>query len=283
VALTAIRAGAALAARRMSLALPLYLTSLLLGALPATLVAVGFTSSARGRSWGWPPDGGWANRLAEVAVAAESLPYLGGEPSARVGVALGSVLLAVLAAVLALAGQGLAYTFLSGGILVRLREREAPFWAACRRWYGPLLRLGILEIALLALVGLPGALLIGSLASPLGRMAELVAAIGWLSLIGGWLELARAWMVVREEPVATRAVGAALRAARNLNVLGVWLLLGASSSALIALQGSALAIEDPAGSLAATQALLLVGAWLKVLRLAVMVWLCEGLTWPVGP
>lgn len=272
-----------LAARRASLAVPLYLTTLLLGALPAALVAVGFTSGARGRSWGWPPDDGWANRLAEVAVAAESLPYLGAGPSARVGLALGLALLAVLAAGLALVGQGLAYTFLSGGILVRLREREAPFWVACRRWFGPLVRLWVVEIALLALVGLPGALLFASLASSLGPMAELVVAIGWLSLIGGWLELARAWMVVRAEPVATRAVGAALRAARSPRVLGVWLLLGASTSAMVVLQGSALASEDPAGSFGALQALLLVGAWLKIVRLATMVRLCERLTRTVGP
>jgi hypothetical protein len=77
-----------------------------------------------------------------------------------------------------------------------------------------------------------------------------------------------------------RATGLALRPTSLPRAIAVWLVLGLASAALLALQTVALVTIDPLPvwpGLLVAQLLALVGAWLKVARLAVALALDQAL------
>lgn len=192
--------------------------------------------------------------------------------------------------------NGLAYTLLAGGIVERLCDHAGgSFWTACRRWFWPMLRFGALAVVVvLVLGGVGGSLLVRV---PQDRAVSVVAlrlGLGacWISLVNGLLELGRAMLVVTSPSPTTLklaassgrrrgALAALARAARLVAhpprlvvALGVWLGLAAAAAAYgavaSALLGAASALV-PLATLVVQQLALLVGAWLKLLRLAVAV------------
>ena len=282
--LAAARQGIAAAVRQPLLALPLYLANLVLGLVPASVVALGLARLASDRPWaGVLLEPGWPNQAAELAAATGA--WLGGltdDPDGRLGAAVGAVGLAAALSGLALVLQGLLYNALAGGILERLRDGPGtPFWAGCRRWFWPFTRLGILGIILLGLLALGGGLVLEIVGAVLGPSEVVVVGLAWLSVVNGWLELARAGMVRRGDPGAARALGRATRLTlhpRHLPAaLATWLALGVVSFGVLALQSLSLAIFEPREqspwlavltAAIVSQGLLFIGAWLKVARLA---------------
>ena len=262
------------------LALLLYLPSLLLALGPASVTGLGLWVLAGDRPWPSALLGGdWANQAVELVGASAAPARLGGEASGGVGAAVGLAALTVPLGGIALLLQGLAYNFLAGGILERLRDgAHACFWGGCRRWFWPFLRLGMLGMALFGLLAMIGGLALG----PLGTDLAAILGASWLAVLAGWLELARAGMVARAERSAVRALGRATRAVfapRFLpHLLANWFALGLVGLALLAAQAWALGAFGPSqegdSALAwvvaavASQALYLAGAWLKVARLA---------------
>ena len=256
--LTVLRAGLTAAARQPLLALLLYLTSL----LPATLTAVLAGLAAGSQPWAVGLlAGDWLNLLVEIVAAVIA--------SGRFGeVALPFLLVALIGA-LALLAQALLYAVAAGGILERLRDSDGPpgsFWGDCRRWFWPSVRLGLLGMVPFAGLALGGLALLVLL----GPTLALPGGVACLAVLGGWLELARAGMVARGDP---RAVAALRRSARLMlqprwlvQVVPVWLILAALSWAVSVAQFSVGSASVPGTAVA--QAALLVGAWLKVARLA---------------
>ena len=276
---------AALARRRLALAL--YLPGALL-ALTSTAPLFGGLAaiSAAGLPLGGLVEGDYLNALVELVgpLAAErALPER--PPDGEPVEALAGLLLAPLLALATVPLHGLAYTFLSGGLLEALLGRGRPFWAACRHWFWPLLRLGLLGWLLsTGLLGLSLTLLPGLDPSRLDRpvlpLAGLLAALLYLN---GLLELARADLVARADRRAGRALARALalpgRPRLLLAALLLWLGLALLGAVFLAL-GGALLLAVPATALVAAfviqQALALLGAWLKLLRLAVAVELAQA-------
>ena len=270
--LTPLHRGLGAAGRQPLLAAPLYLLSLLLALGPT--IALGLLAGDRP----WLPTvlgPDWANQAVEL-VGATVAARPGGDPGGRLGVVAGPAL-AILLAGLALVLQGLGYSFLAGGILERLRGgSRVSFWAGCRRWFCPFVRLGLLGGPLFALLAL-GWLLASSV---FGADPAAILAGSGLLLLNGWLELARANMVARGERVAAGALG---RASRGLlrrrlpSCLAAWLVLGLAGLALLSVQAWALEALDPPPDQSPiglivpgviVQALLFAGGWLKVARLA---------------
>lgn len=287
------RASVAARPASLRLALPLYLSNLLPGLIPTWAVAVGFAQVAGDRPWGAALLGGdWLNQAAELAAGAVADAELGGVPSGRLAAAAAATSLAIFLGLVGLALQGLAYNFMAGGILERLRtdmrsavevDRGAPpplsFWAASRRWFWPFVRLGILGTTAFGLLVLVGVLVLSSLGSLFGPSVVLVTLGVWVACLNGWLELARAGMVARGDPGARRALGRAARLvldpAHLPRVLAVWAILGLLGAAVLLGQALGPTTFDPAGSTVALvlaavvgQLLQLIGAWLKVARLA---------------
>lgn len=275
-----------LAAASLRLALPLYLTNLVLALVPAGLLAGGLAAAAGTRPWVATLLGGdWANRLIELSVAMRS--PLGPAPDERFALAGVFGALGVLMLPAMLLAQGVAYAFLSGGILERLRATGAtgpmvvgpvPFWRGCRRWFGPFVALVLVgTLAFVVLVGV-AAVLTGLVQGAVGSVAAGVLGAILLSAINGWLELARADMVRQQYRSAPRAL---LRAARLIafprvfpRAVGVWTLAAVLSVALLALNAAAVRPTDTVTWVTVVQALVLgqavafLGAWLKVGRLA---------------
>lgn len=264
------------------LALALYLPSALLGALAALPVLVGSVSLAR--------LGGWASRVAQGDLATFALEVAGasaggGQTTAlppEVGLAAAGAGLGVLLALGGVLLQGLAYTFLAGGVLERLGAQAAPppFWRACRRWFWPMLRFGVLALAVfvLAAVLAGGAVALLPLGGVSGRLAGLLVAGVWLGLVNGTLETARAQMVVGGTPGARRALGRTLGRLGRPGFVGrallVWLALAAGGGLLWSLAAPAL-VAVPAtalvGAFFSQQVAALANAWLKLVRLSVAV------------
>ncbi len=295
--LAALRTGIVVAMRRPLLALPLYLANLLLGLAPMTVLMLGFAELAADRPWaGSLLAPGWPNQLAEIVVAIGAL--VGGsvtDPSGRLGGAVASAALVVGLGGLALLLQGLAYNVLAGGILERLRDGPvAPLWPACRRWFWPFTRLGVLGIVVLGLLALGGGLVLDLIGAVLGPSLGFVAGLAWLAVVNGWLELARAGMVSRGDPSASRALRRATRLAldrRGLPVaLVTWLSLALAGLGVAALQSLAVMAFELRErmpwlalltALTVAQFFLFVGAWLKVARLAVALALDAALDHPI--
>jgi hypothetical protein len=267
---------------RRRLALALYLPGALLALFSAGPVLAGLmTLATAGPTLEALVAGDYLNLLVELAgarAAAEALPDY--QPAVDPSGLLAGLAGALLLALIGLPLQGLAYCYLSGGVLQALLGRPGSFWGGCRRWFWPLLRLGVLGVLLYAALG---SLVLMLLPPPAARNIDralpplillLSAALGLNSL----LELARADLVAREDRRAVRALGRALallaQPGRLLSVLLLWALLALLGAAFWALSG-ALLLAVPTAALAATfllqQALALAGAWLKLLRLAVAV------------
>lgn len=255
----------------LRLAVPLYLATVLLGLLPTTVAMLGLVPLAGDRPWrGDLLSPGWMNVVAEMVMSAA---YTGEAPQLMLVMAA-----ALLVLPLALLGQVVTYTFLAGGILETLRAGPAvrpPFWAACRRWFWPFFRLSLLGGVLVAVAAMLGAVLAG-LARPLiGPDIAAVLQFVLQSIVLGWLELLRALMVAESE----RSVGAVLKrasrvAARPL-VLVLWLLIALPGAGLLLAALLPPAVDDPYAlpglvqALAFGQILAFIGAWTKVVRLAV--------------
>jgi hypothetical protein len=292
----------ALVGRTLRLALPLYLTTLLLGAVPTTVAMYGFWLLAGDRPWRGDllgPD--WLNLAAEVVLTA-----IRGGGSA--GTALIWLSLSLLLP-LALLAQVIAYSFLAGGILEALREPGAAtpgaasgttsgltsaslvsardaFLRACRRWFWPNFRLSLLGASLFLATLLLGAVLAALVDGVVGPNVAFVLQFALQAVVWGWIEAARAAMVAEGK----RSVGAALWrglrvAARPLSLVA-WLLLALPSSGLLlaAIMSPAPADAASLGGLLTAllygQGVALLGAWTRVVRLAVALRLVAGVRVP---
>jgi len=299
--------------RTLRLALPLYLTTLLLGAIPTTVAMYGLWLLAGDRPWRGDLLGpGWLNLAVEVLLTA-----VRGGGSA--GTALIWLALSLLLP-LALLAQVVAYSFLAGGILEALRgdalrgplagealrrdasrtpmpgaagtgagvlsgsptAARAAFLRACRRWFWPSFRLSLLgaSIFLTALVaGSVVAALVGGLVGP-----NVAFALQFImqALVWGWIEATRAVMVADGQRSVGTALWRGLRVAARPLSLVAWLLLALPSSALLLA-----AIMPPAPSDAASvgglltvllygQGVAFLGAWTRVVRLTVALRLVAG-------
>lgn len=276
--------------RRWPLALALYVPGAALAfasAVPIFFAAVALES---GGPWvAEIAEGGLANVLLEVAAAGSSRGALGEPPAAAFEAAGAGAVAGLAGAPVAVLLQGLAYTFVSGGVLARLvGGREAPFLPVCRRWFWPMLRFGAL--ALLVLVVLAGLGLAAIAVSPGGGASvvalKALAAVAWVGCVDGLLETARADMVARDDPSALgalgRAFGLVVRTPLLAQAVLLWLALAALGGVLSSVAVVALAGVPALALLAAAlvqQGLALLGAWLKLIRLAVAV---ELSAWPAA-
>jgi hypothetical protein len=284
--------GIADALRTPRLAAPLYLANVLAAMVPASLGLALFGRLAGERPWASELIGPeWGDQVVEVAAAtvAEGRLAGGAERVLPTMLAAGGPSIGLVFPLLALAAvlQGLAYAFFSGGVLERLAHgAEARFWAGCRRWFWPFVRLGLLGMVVLAGLLVGGLLVVSGLAPLVGSGAALLAA-GWLAVVNGWLELARAGMVVQKDPRVAGALGRATRQALSVPVaaLGSWLGLGLIGAGLLTAQGmvgpaDGAADESDLGGLLAWlvvgQGLQFVGAWLKGVRLGAAVGLVRA-------
>ena len=253
------------------LSVPLYLSTLLLGLLPTSVAMLGLVPLAGDRPWRAELlSPGWLNVIAELMMSAA---YTREAPQ----VAL-LLVAALLVLPLALLGQVAAYSFLAGGILEALRagpEDRPPFWAACRRWFWPFLRLSLLGGTLAIFAGVLGAVL-SSVARPLiGPDISALLQFALQAVVLGWLELSRALMVQESDRSVGAAMGRAGRVAVRPLVLVVWLLLALPGAGLMVAALLPRAVDDPYAVSELVQALVLgqsvafLGAWTKVVRLAV--------------
>jgi hypothetical protein len=255
----------------MRLAVPLYLSTLVLGLIPTTVAMLGLVPLAGDRPWRVDLlSAGWMNVVAEMVMSAV---YARDAP--QIVLLLATVLLVLP---LVMLGQLVAYSFLAGGILEALRggpPARMSFWAACRRWFWPFLRLSLLGGVLVMMAGVLGAVL-SSLARPvIGPDISALLHYALQAIVLGWLELARAMMVTESD----RSVGAALRRASRVAfrplVLLVWLLIALPGAGLVAVALLPPAVEDSYAPVELVQALAFgqivafIGAWTKVVRLAV--------------
>ena len=284
------------AAVEWRLALALYLPTLLLALVAAAPIFVGSLALATlGRWAALLAQGDHLEVLLEAANALAATDALPGEapPTALATAGLGLVL-AIVLAFSAWLVQGLAYTFVAGGILDRLAarpprragpaERSNPrgesFWTACRRWFWPMIRFGLLAGVIWAALGGLGVAAIGLIGETTATTLPLkaLAALAWLGCCNGLLELGRAHLVLGSDRSAGRALGRALRAPVRprffLGAVLLWLILAAAGLAF-ARVAAGLAVAIPATSILVAfvvqQVAALIGAWLKLLRLALAV------------
>src|SRR4051812_3714708 len=151
--------------RTLRLAVPLYLSTLLLGLIPTAVAMIGLGALAGDRPWRGDLLGpGWMNLLVEMLM--EAIYSKGGPGISSI------VIASVLVFPLVMLAQVVVYSFLAGGILEALGpdpDRPRSFWTACRAWFWP--SLGIT---------LSGGAIFVVLSIVLG------AALGWLGrYIGG--------------------------------------------------------------------------------------------------
>ena len=264
----------------LRLAVPLYLANLALGLLPVGVVMLGLSALAGDRPWRADLLGaGWMNVVSEIVMTAYYARDLDGARFLR--------LAALVALPAAFLGQVAAYSFLAGGILDRLRsgDRAAPsFWTECRRWFGPFLRLTVLGGALVIAAAVLLWTVMSFVRPAVGQnlsailqhaVVSAIAQHALLSILLGWLELARASMVVGHQGSAARALWRAGRAMIRPKILAVWLLLSLPVVGLLLAAILAPPVGDPYAvpgllvALAYGQLLAFLGAWTKVVRLAV--------------
>lgn len=255
----------------LRLAVPLYLSTVLLGLVPAGLGMLGVAMLAGDRPWRADllrP--GWLNAVAEIVMTA----FYARDPT---GISL-LIVAGLVVFPVAFVGQIAAYSFLAGGILETLRAPDGaptPFWAACRRWFWPFLRLSVLGGVLAVAVVVLGAV-ISALARPvIGPDLSAIFEYALQSVVFGWLELARAQMVVATERSVGRALGQAGWILRRPLVLLLWLLLSLPGLGLMFAAILPPSVDDPFSAASFVVALLygqlvvFAGAWTKVVRLAV--------------
>ena len=265
----------------LRLAVPLYLSTLFLALLPTVVAMLGLFPLAGDRPWrGDLLAPGWMNVAVEIIMSAAYRRDASG--------LLPLILAFLVVGPLALLGQTIAYSLLAGGILATLHAnpaRRPPFWAACRHWFWPSFRLSLLGGILVIVASLLGGAIAGLTGSiPVPELPILVQ-FALQALVLGWLECARAWMVAYDR----RSVGSALRWSgrawgRPLIVL-LWLLLALPSTALSLVAIMPPGVDDPYAlgglllALAFGQLVAFLGAWTKVVRLAVALRVAQS----VGP
>jgi hypothetical protein len=264
--------------RTLRLAVPLYLSTLVLGLIPTSLAMVGLGLLAGDRPWRGDLLGpGWLNLVTELLMEAI---YTRGAPGVSLLVVAGVIGLPV-----AMLAQLVAYSYLTGGILESLRpdaDGRLSFWRACRLWFWPSLRLSMLGGALFVLLSGTLSVLVGLLGRWVGSEIVLMLQLAAQALVLGWLELARALLVVR----STRAVGRALAAAGGLALrplpIMIWLLLALPSAGVLVAAMLPPSVTDPYSpldvivALAFGQGVAFLGAWTRVIRLAVALWLAQA-------
>ena len=260
-----------LAVRTARLAVPLYVASLLLALGPALVGMFGLVSVAADRPWRADLLGpNWLNLLIELVTEAV---YSGGSWGVGLMVVAG-LLLAPVAAL----GQLLAYTFLAGGILERLRpaaHSPGSFWADCRRWFWPSLRLSVIGSVLVLVVGIGVGLATSQASRWISSDISTIIQLASQAILLGWLELSRAIMVRQSRRSAVRCLRQAARAFVRPLVLGLWLALALPSAGLLLAAITPPATSDPYSVADLVKALLygqlvaFLSAWSKVVRLAV--------------
>jgi hypothetical protein len=253
------------------LAVPLYLVTVVFGLWPTSVAMLGLVPLAGDRPWrGDLLSPGWMNVVAEMVMNAV---YTRGTPEL-------ALLLAAVAIVLPLAllGQLAAYSFLAGGVLETLRAgRDAgpPFWAACRRWFWPFLRLSLLGGVLVLVAGVVGVVAARPLRPIVGPDGMALLQLVLQAIVLGWLELSRALMVAESKRSVGAALGRAARLAMRPLVVVLWLLIWLPGAALFVAALMPPAVGDPYAPLELVRALVFgqivafLGAWTKVVRLAI--------------
>jgi hypothetical protein len=257
--------------KTLRLAVPLYLSTLLLGLIPTGVMLLGLGTLAGDRPWRGNLLGpGWLNLALEIFSEAF---YSRGMPGLSL-VIVGSVLLLPLMMLV----QFVVYGFLAGGILEALSPVPEPrlsFWAACRRWFWPFFRLSMLGAVIYPVlsvaIGAAAVLASGVIGPDINTLLQIAVQ----AVVLGWLELTRAVMVTR----STRSVGEGMRQATRLAarplVLVAWLVLGLMSGGLLLVAILPPAVDNPYSFTDLLKALLFgqgvtfLGAWTRVIRLAV--------------
>lgn len=257
--------------RTLRLTVPLYLSSLILALIPAGLAMLGFWQLAGSRPWRVELLGpNWLNLLMDAFSS-----VLAGYPSS--GVALLAATAFLVAPLFGLI-QVFVYSYLAGGILEGLlagEHQRVAFWPACRRWFGPFVRLGVLGVSLLLILGLLVGGLCELIVSYIGRDVSIAIQLLIQAILLGWLELARAVMVRDGQTSARRVLRDAIPGCASPRALALWLLLGGLQGGLILLAISppavtdAFSVTDLVIALVFGQAIAYLAAWLKVARLAV--------------
>jgi hypothetical protein len=264
------------------LAVPLYLSTVLLGLVPIATALLGLAPLAADRPWSTELlSPGWMNLAVEIFMG---VPYA---PERTLSIVL--MLLGVVLVPLAYLGQVVAYSFLAGGILEAARPGAATsraFWAACRRWFWPSFRLSLLGGVAIVLAGVIGSALIGLARGATGPDPAAIFVLALQAVVLGWLELARAMMVTRADRSVGRAMVHAARAMQRPTVVPIWLALSLPGAGLLFGSLFAPPVNAPDSwlelvkALAFGQALVFVGAWWKVVRLAVAMRLAAGTRQP---
>jgi hypothetical protein len=260
------------------LALPLYLSTVLLGLVPIATTMLGLAPLAADRPWSAELlSPGWMHTAVEIFM---------GVPYARERVPLiVLMLLGVLLVPLAYLGQVVAYSFLAGGVLEAARpdaNAAGAFWAACRRWFWPSFRLSLLGGILIVLAGAIGSALTGLARGAAGPELAAIIVLALQAVVLGWLELARAMMVTRADRSVGRAMVHSARAMQRPTVVPIWLALSLPGAGLLLGSLFAPPVSDPYSwhelvtARACGQALVFLGAWWKVVRLAVAMRLAAG-------
>jgi hypothetical protein len=260
-----------LALTTLRLAIYPYAASLLLGVMPTTVAMLGLAALAGDRPWRADLLGpNWLNLLVELLAST----IYGGVSPGLVMLTLATLVLLPLAWL----GQVVAYSFLAGGILEALYAggNAGPgFWTACRRWFWPSFRLSLLGLVILGAAAILLAVVASFARTLIGPDITAILQFAAQAVILGWLELARATMVAE----SVRSVGAALRQASRVAlrplVLLIWLLLALPASGLLLATIMPPEGADPYSAvgllevLAFGQLVAFLGAWTKVVRLAV--------------
>lgn len=260
-----------LAIRTIRLSVPLYVASLLLALGPALVGMLGLVSVAADRPWRTELLGpNWLNLLLELM--GETI-YSGGSLGVGVMVAAGLLVLPLV-----MLGQMIAYSFLAGGILERLSPGYAAygtFWAGCRRWFWPSLWLSVLGNVIVVAVGLGVGFATGQVGRWISVDVLVLIQLAAQALVFGWLELARASMVRLSDRSLIRCLREAARAFLRPLVLLLWLALALPPAGLLLAAILPPATSDPYAVAALLMALVygqlvaFLGAWTKVIRLAV--------------
>jgi hypothetical protein len=266
------------------LAVPLYVSTLLAGFVPIATTMLGLAPMAANRPWSAELlSPGWMNLAVEIFMG---VPY-----ARETAPSIVLMLLGVLLVPLAYLGHVVAYSLLAGGILEAVRPDGDPslsFWAACRRWFWPSFRLSLLAAVVIVLAGVIGSALTGLAQGAIGPDLSTAIVLGLEAVVLGWLELARAMMVARGHRSVGRALWQATRGARRPMTVPVWLALSLPGAGLLLLSLFAPPVNDPYSwielvtALTFGQGLVFLGAWWKVVRLAVAMRLASDAE-PVRP